>query len=73
MSGGASAMGITLNGERREIPVGLSVAALLDHLALRADRVAIERNGEILAKSQWASTAISPDDGFEIVQLVGGG
>jgi sulfur carrier protein len=69
----ASAMSITLNGERREIPAGLSVATLLDHLALRADRVAIERNGEILAKSAWASTAISADDRFEIVQLVGGG
>jgi sulfur carrier protein len=73
MSSGARAMSITLNGERREIPHGLSVASLLDHLALRADRVAIERNGEILAKSAWAGTAISPDDRFEIVQLVGGG
>lgn len=64
---------ITLNGERREIPAGLNVAALLDHLTLRADRVAIERNGEILAKSKWTSTPIGPDDRFEIVQLVGGG
>jgi len=70
---GASAMSITLNGELREIPAGLNVATLLDHLALRADRVAIERNGEILAKSHWAGTAISPNDRFEIVQLVGGG
>jgi sulfur carrier protein len=73
VTGGASAMSITLNGEAREIPAGLSVTALLDHLALRADRVAIERNGEILAKSAWAATAISADDRFEIVQLVGGG
>jgi sulfur carrier protein len=48
-------------------------AGVLDHLALRADRVAIERNGEILAKSAWSETAISPNDRFEIVQLVGGG
>jgi thiamine biosynthesis protein ThiS len=71
VTGGA--VNITLNGERREIPAGLTVATLLDHLALRADRVAIERNGDILAKSQWAATVISPDDRFEIVQLVGGG
>jgi len=68
-----AAIAITLNGERREVPVGLSVADLLAHLALRADRVAIERNGEILAKSLWPSTAVAADDRFEIVQLVGGG
>jgi sulfur carrier protein len=69
----ASAVQITLNGDPRDIPAGLSVAALLDHLALRHDRVAIERNGEILAKSQWLSTQVAPDDRFEIVHLVGGG
>jgi sulfur carrier protein len=73
VTGGASAMKITLNGEPREIPAGLNVVALLDHLALRADRVAIEHNGEILAKSAWAATAINANDRFEIVQLVGGG
>jgi thiamine biosynthesis protein ThiS len=64
---------ITLNGEPREIPSGLTVNALLVHLALRPDRVAIERNSEILPKSQWPTTAVVPDDRFEIVHLVGGG
>jgi sulfur carrier protein len=64
---------ITLNGERREVPSGLSVAQLLAHLTLRADRVAIERNGEILPKSVWPATIVGADDRFEIVQLVGGG
>jgi thiamine biosynthesis protein ThiS len=68
-----AAISITLNGERREVPPGLTVAQLLAHLALRADRVAIERNGEILSKSQWAATIVGADDRFEIVQLVGGG
>ena len=64
---------ITLNGEPREVPSGLTVNALLVHLALRPDRVAIERNSEILPKSQWTATAVVPDDRFEIVHLVGGG
>jgi thiamine biosynthesis protein ThiS len=68
-----AAIAITLNGERREVPSSLSVAQLLTHLALRADRVAIERNGEILSKSLWATTIVGADDRFEIVQLVGGG
>jgi thiamine biosynthesis protein ThiS len=64
---------ITLNGEPREVPSGLNVATLLDHLALRHDRVAIERNSEILAKSQWPLTLVAANDRFEIVHLVGGG
>jgi len=64
---------ITLNGETREVPAGLSVAALLGHLGLRADRVAIERNGEILPHARWSDTPVQPGDRFEIVHLVGGG
>ena len=69
----ASSIHITLNGEPREIPAGLNVASLLDHLVLRPDRVAIELNGAILPKSQWFSTQVASDDRFEIVHLVGGG
>jgi len=64
---------ITINGERREIPNGLTVIALLDHLGMRGDRVAIERNLQVLPRAQWPETLVQQNDGFEIVQLVGGG
>jgi thiamine biosynthesis protein ThiS len=64
---------IVVNGETREVPEGLGVSALLSHLALPVDRVAIERNLEILPRSQWGATAVRPGDRFEIVHLVGGG
>jgi thiamine biosynthesis protein ThiS len=64
---------IIVNGEQREVPAGLGVTGLLSHLGLPADRVAIERNLEILPRSQWSLVAVSPGDRFEIVQLVGGG
>ncbi len=64
---------ILVNGERREVPTGLGVTGLLSHLGLPADRVAIERNLEILPRSQWISTVVVQGDRFEIVQLVGGG
>ena len=64
---------IVINGEAREVPTGLGVTDLLSHLGLPADRVAIERNLEILPKSQWIATAVQPGDRFEIVHLVGGG
>jgi thiazole synthase len=66
-------MTVTINGERREIPDGLTVAALLDHLGMAPNRVAIERNLEIAPRARWNEIAIAPDDSFEIVHLVGGG
>jgi thiamine biosynthesis protein ThiS len=66
-------MKITINGELREIPDGLTVAALLQHLEMAADRVAIERNLDILPRAKWQETEVQLDDRYEIVHLVGGG
>jgi len=66
-------MEIIVNGDRREVPDALTVAALLDFLQMRPNRVAIERNRDILPRSQWQATQIQPNDSFEIVQFVGGG
>src|ERR1700722_15151295 len=45
---GAQTMIVKVNGEPREIPEGLTVAALLQHLGMSDGRVAIERNLDIL-------------------------
>ena len=68
-----SGIQIVVNGEPREVPEGLEVSALLSHLGLPAGRVAIERNLEILPRSQWVKTSVQPGDRYEIVHLVGGG
>jgi thiamine biosynthesis protein ThiS len=49
------------------------VPALLTHLGLRPERVALERNLEILPRAQWAETRVQAGDRLEIVHLVGGG
>ncbi len=67
------AITITVNGEGREVPAGMSVTALLDHLGLPAERVAIERNLEILPRALWEKTAVQVGDSYEIVHFVGGG
>lgn len=66
-------MKVTINGENRELPEGLTVAALLEHLGLQPERVAIERNREILPHSRWAETRVADGDRYEIVHFVGGG
>ena len=66
-------MRLLINGEEREIADGLTLAALVAQLGMKPDRVAVERNGEIAPRSQWASTALTDHDRLEIVQFVGGG
>jgi sulfur carrier protein len=64
---------IKINGEIRQIPAMLTVAGLIDQLGYTGKRIAIERNGEIVPKSQHASTALTDGDQLEIVVAVGGG
>ncbi len=64
---------IHLNGERREIPEGLTLATLLEWLKLTADRVAVERNLEIVPRERWPETPIETGDRLEVVHFVGGG
>lgn len=66
-------MTITINGERREIPDDLNVTGLLEHLGMAENRVAIERNRDILPRAHWHETRVDANDIFEIVQFVGGG
>jgi sulfur carrier protein len=64
---------LTINGEPRRFERALSVAELLDQLALTGKRVAIERNGEIVPHGRFALEHIAEGDKLEIVVAVGGG
>ncbi len=66
-------MNITLNGDARAIPDGLSVEGLLAHLGIQSRKVAVERNLEIVPKSAFAATRIADGDRMEIVHFIGGG
>lgn len=66
-------MKVRINGDLTEIPEGLTISALLAHLGMANDRVAIERNLDILPRTSWANTSVQPNDSFEIVHFVGGG
>jgi len=57
----------------QQVPENLDVPRLLAHLNIRAERVAIERNLEILPRANWAATQVASGDRYEIVHLVGGG
>jgi sulfur carrier protein len=64
---------LTINGEVREVPPGLSVAGLIQHLGLTDGPVAVERNREVVVRSAHDSVLLAADDVIEIVHFVGGG
>ncbi len=66
-------VGLTINGERREIPAGLTLLGLLGHLGLDPERVAVELDRRIVKRALWDSTPLGAGAQLEIVQFVGGG
>jgi thiamine biosynthesis protein ThiS len=68
-----SRMNLQINGQPREFPGAVTVAALVTHLGMKADRVAVELNLEILPRGSWETTQLKDGDRLEIVHFVGGG
>ena len=64
---------LTVNGEPVDVPAGSTVADLLRTLDTAGKRVAVERNGEIVPRSQHSTTVLAAGDRLEIVVAVGGG
>lgn len=65
---------IQLNGERRALPDGMTVGALLAELGLDPRLVVVERNRQILReRSTLGTVALHEGDEIEIVHFVGGG
>jgi thiamine biosynthesis protein ThiS len=65
--------GVTINGERRRVPHGTTLAQLIAEVGLDPTRVAVERNLEIVPRSTFGELAVKDGDTFEIVHFVGGG
>ena len=64
---------LRVNGEVREVPAGTRLSALLDELGIGRDRVAVERNRELVRRGEFDGTELAEGDELEVVTLVGGG
>ena len=62
-----------INGKEENIATPITVAELIESKGLRADRVAVELNGEIVPLTQRAQTQLKGTDTLEIVTFVQGG
>jgi sulfur carrier protein len=69
-------MKLQINGEERDFgspSAPFTLAALVETLGMKADRVAVELNRDIVPRERWASTILAEGDRLEVVHFVGGG
>ena len=64
---------VSINGESRQFPQAISIAALIEEMGLTGKRIALERNGEIVPRSTFAAQQLADGDRLEVVVAVGGG
>ncbi|MCP5398214.1 MAG: sulfur carrier protein ThiS [Sphingobium sp.] len=64
---------IRLNGEHRRVRTGLSLAELASELGFVPEKVAVERNLEVVPRSTLKDVIVEDGDELEIVHFVGGG
>jgi len=67
------AVRIVINGQERQTENTLTLAALVQELGMKPDRVAVELNREIVPRDRWSKTRLQDGDQKEIVHFVGGG
>jgi len=65
-------MRIILNGDTLNTDAA-TILALLNAMKIDPDRVAVERNLNIVPRSEYASSPLNSEDSIEIVHFVGGG
>jgi thiamine biosynthesis protein ThiS len=64
-----------INGDPRTFPDAkpFTLAALIESLNMKSDRVAVELNREIAPRDSWPQIDLKDGDHLEIVHFVGGG
>jgi sulfur carrier protein len=68
-------MKLQINGDERSFDASapLTLAALVEILGMKPDRVAVELNRDIVPRGQWPETRLNDGDRLELVHFVGGG
>ena len=69
----SNVISVIINGEARQFDVSISVSTLIEQMQLSSKRIALERNGEIVPRSQFSQHMLNEGDKLEIVVAVGGG
>lgn len=62
-----------LNGETKTLKDPVALSDFLTQEGFSDKRIAVERNGEIVPKGEYANVILSDSDTLEVVAFVGGG
>ncbi len=66
-------MTIVVNGEKRELPPGATLRALIEQMGLGSKACAAEVNRQLVPKAEHPTRPLKDGDAVELVTLVGGG
>lgn len=66
-------MEIIVNGEKTTCDERISIENWVEQMGYDKKKIAIEVNGEIVPKAEYASYTLGPADKLEVVTFVGGG
>ncbi|RMD83625.1 MAG: sulfur carrier protein ThiS [Candidatus Dadabacteria bacterium] len=68
-------MVITVNGEKRDVPDGITILKLLEMLlpGKSLDGIAVSLNDEIVEREMWSCLSPTPDSSIEIIRAFQGG
>lgn len=66
-------MRIEINGEARNIPEAMTLLELIDSIGFDVRKIALEKNFEIVPRSEYPETRLGEGDRLEIVHFIGGG
>ena len=66
-------MKVVINGEDQQVDGPITLSGLVERLGMKADRVAVELNLDIVPRNRWNETHLADGDRLEIVHFVGGG
>lgn len=66
-------MKVSINGQERELPDGLTVETLLAHLDAPARGIAVAKNDRVVRRSAFSDEAVCAGDRIEIIKAVAGG
>lgn len=62
-----------INGEDLDIPRRITIEEFLKKQGFDSQKVAVEKNHEIVKRQEFPNTFLSDEDSLEIVSFVGGG
>lgn len=66
-------MQITVNGKTHEVENVSTISQLLAFFKIDIDKIAVEKNKEIIPCQNFESESVAEGDVFELIRFMGGG